>query len=230
MAQRGGAGIIVLSVVALVFGGLIALGLIGISNLDQRADEAEQAATERLEQTAERVAASRAERERLADDIDALRDQLMDEGIDPTAPPAGPDPIPEDESEPVVIQGPPGPMGPRGFRGFEGESIEGPMGPEGPPGESIVGPQGDPGPQGESIVGPQGEPGPQGVQGPPGADSTVPGPQGEPGADGQDGADGRGIVSITLESSDLRECELVVTYTDDTEDRFELSPLVCLRT
>lgn len=199
---------------------LLVLGLNAYGDLSERADRAR-----------ERSELSSAERQRLAEDIDTLRAQLLEEGIAPAAPPAGPDPVLPEEA--IVIRGErgePGVVGPRGPRGFPGppglpgadSDVPGPQGPPGPPGESVTGP---PGPAGESITGPPGPPGPAG------ADSTVPGPpgpQGPAGADGADGADGRGIASVAVEG-DVRDCHLIVTYTDGTTDTVPVNGIVCVR-
>lgn len=148
---------------------------------------------------------------------------------DPTEPIAGP-PGPEGEAgergpagESIVgPRGPAGEEGPRGPAGADSD-VPGPQGPAGPPGESIVGPQG--------LVGPQGEPGesivgPPGPEGPPGEDSTVPGPEGPQGPAGPAGQDGRGITAVRLEG-DPTDCHLVISYTDDTEDRIPVPGEMC---
>lgn len=97
------------------------------------------------------------------------------------------------------------------LRGPQGEpGKDGPPGPQGIPGP--VGPQGPKGADGtmtfEDLTPEQKESlrGPQGIQGPPGADSTVPGPQGPAGANGISPTvtitpiDGGNVVTITDET------------------------------
>lgn len=125
----------------------------------------------------------------LAKNLDGSRDQLKDNGITPTAPPAS-QVVKEVQGEPGAkgdagaqgAQGPSGQPGPSGSPGPRGEQgPKGDDGAEGAPGAAgQTGPSGVPGADGESIEGPQGPMGPSGP----------PGPQGEPGADGQDGQDG----------------------------------------
>jgi hypothetical protein len=188
------------AVTALGVAVLLLLGLFAYGSLSDRLDRAR-----------ERSELSSMERETLAEDIHTLRDQLLEEGIDPVVPPPGPDPVPDEDD--IVV----GARGPQGIPGRAPTSSEvdaavtrycnllgciGPAGPAGEPGESIVGPlgpAGSDGAAGESIVGPVGPPGPPGadstVPGPPGpagADSTVPGPagaQGDPGPACPNGAD-----------------------------------------
>lgn len=104
----------------------------------------------------------------LADDVDALRDQVEAEGAVPVAP--APDELvaqlpslselEEIVGGPLRIPGPPGlpGVGRPGEKGEKGD--KGDPGEQGPPGESIIGPAGPPG---ESIVGPIG---PAGIPGP----------------------------------------------------------------
>lgn len=102
-----------------------------------------------------------------------------------------------------------------------GDACRGPAGPAGEPGPTgPAGPQGEPG---ESIIGPTGPPGAEGPQGPRGEDSTVPGPEGPAGPAGQDG---RGITAVRLEG-DPTDCELVIVYTDATEDRIDVPGEMC---
>ena len=119
--------------------------------------------------------------DRLAFDVDALREQVEQEGNVPVAPPS------EDITEalpPVdtaATQGLPGSAGPPGLPGPQGPPGEiGRPGQNGLPGEP--GPQGLPGEAGATgETGPTGETGTQGEPGPAGADSTVPGPAGPQG-------------------------------------------------
>lgn len=87
------------------------------------------------------------------------------------------------------------PFGPQGEEGPQGP--EGPEGPEGPQG--ATGPEGPTGPQGET-----GATGPQGPEGPEG-------PQGPTGATGDTGPAGRGVSSITFNTTSGL---WVITYTD----------------
>lgn len=133
------------------------------------------------------------------------------------------DPIPGPQGEPGLQgeRGPQGLVGPRGATGPTGPvGNVGPVGPQGDPGSTgPQGPQGESGPQGDmGEQGPQGEAGPAGPQG----------AQGEQGPEGGAGADGRGVVAVTIEGNP-RECELVITYTDETEDRISINPLICIR-
>lgn len=189
-----------------------------------------------LQDTAEE---GREDRDVLIEDVRVLRDQVEDLGQTPAAPEPeervaedAPPPVSDERLDAAVqrfcglpgCRGPrgfPGPDGPRGIQGLQGEQGEtGPTGATGEPGEvGATGPQGEAGEPGST--GPQGEQGEPGPTGPEGAQ----GPAGEDGADGQDG---RGIVTVTIEG-DARECELVVEYTDDTEDRIPVNGLMCVR-
>lgn len=153
-------------------------------------------------------------RELLAEDVDALRGQVLELGETPVAPPA------DDTVERVQgergeqgLPGPSGPPGPRGPQGIPG--IQGLTGPTGPPGASITGPEGpagEPGTDGadgESIVGPQG-------------------PEGPPGPAGEDGEDGRGLTGdpeILLRDDGV--CVLRFHYTDDTTTDTTLPDRFC---
>ncbi|HEU4544074.1 MAG TPA: hypothetical protein VFR23_23290 [Jiangellaceae bacterium] len=140
-------------------------------------------------------------RELLAQDVNALRDQVLELGEEPVAPPA------DDTVERVQgergeqgIPGPPGPVGPPGPRGERGPQGEmGLRGIEGPPGESIVGPQGEPG-----------EPGSDGVDG-----ESIVGPEGPQGPAGEPGEDGRGLADTPPEitTTDDGTCVLRFFYT-----------------
>jgi hypothetical protein len=102
----------------------------------------------------------------LSKNLDSSREQLKDNGITPTVPPA----------KTVVerIEGSPGAKGDTGASG-----VEGPPGPTGPPGS--------PGPSGPR--GQKGDTGDTGQGGVPGAAGEN-GPSGAPGADGSDGSNG----------------------------------------
>lgn len=122
----------------------------------------------------DRLEDSEQDRVALAEDVEALRSQLLEMGVRPSAPP----PTAGERGE----RGERGDRGERGPRGEAGEpgppGAPGAPGPAGPPGEDST----IPGPAGPA--GPAGPPGPAGAPGAPGADSTVPGPpgpQGEPG-------------------------------------------------
>lgn len=120
----------------------------------------------------------------LSQGLDSSRDQLKDNGITPTVPPA----------KTVVerIEGSPGAKGDTGAQGVVGPS--GPTGPSGSPGPR--GPKGDTGETGqEGVPGAAGETGPSGAPGTNGADGTngvdgAQGPQGEPGPPGAQGEPG----------------------------------------
>ena len=122
------------------------------------------------------LSAAQALNDQLAQDVDGLRSQLLDEGIMPEAPPAG--------VTVEAIQGERGEPGETGLAGRDGrdgtdgaDGAPGPAGPQGP-----VGPQGPAGRDGiDGTDGVDGQDGAPGPQGPPGADSTVPGPQGPAG-------------------------------------------------
>lgn len=103
----------------------------------------------------------------LANNNDALRDQVKSLGQTPVAPPAG------DVTNNAPLVGAPGPQGLRGEIG--------PVGPVGPMGEmGLPGQVGPPGVAGANGIG---EPGPTGPQG----ESGVAGPAGASGAPGADG-------------------------------------------
>lgn len=118
----------------------------------------------RLDRTRSELAHAEADRQALAADQEALRDQLIDLGEEPVVGPAG---VPGEPGER-------GPMGPPGRDGRDGQ--DGAPGPAGPQGEQ--GPAGVDGVDG--AQGPQGEPGPTGPEGLPGEPGPQ-GPQGEPG-------------------------------------------------
>lgn len=132
-----------------------------------------------LDAAVENLASSQALNDRLVQDVDGLRAQLLDEGITPEAPPAG--------VTVEAIQGERGEPGETGLAGRDGR--DGTDGVDGAPG--AAGPQGPVGPQGpagrdgvdgtDGTDGQDGQDGAPGPQGPPGADSTVPGPQGPAG-------------------------------------------------
>lgn len=139
-------------------------------------------------------------RELLAQDVDALRDQVLELGETPVAPSA------DDTVERVQgergergIPGPPGPVGPVGPRGPQGlHGIIGEVGPQGPAGESVTGPQG-----------PAGEPGSDGVDG-----ESIVGPEGPQGPAGEPGEDGRGLIGTPeLVTLDDGTCVLRFFYT-----------------
>lgn len=109
--------------------------------------------------------------------------------------------------------GPSGPSGPPGRPGASGKpGANGSPGAAGSPGRDATGEDGRPGadstvpgPSGPSgPSGPPGPSGPAGASGSPGADSTVPGPA------------GRGISSISCQTSARRPFTFVVTYDDGT--------------
>jgi hypothetical protein len=108
----------------------------------------------------QRLAASEARHQELANQAEALAQQVR--GL-------GKRPVVEPRSPAEIIPGPEGPVGPIGPMG-----LQGPAGPTGTPG-----PVGETGPEGPQ--GPAGEPGPAGTDGAPGADGT----DGADGADGQ---------------------------------------------
>ena len=121
------------------------------------------------------------------------------------------------------IQGEQGPEGPQGIQGEQGpkgdkgdtgeQGIQGEQGPKGDKGDTgEQGIQGEQGPKGD-----KGDPGEQGEQGPKG-DKGDTGEQGEQGPKGDKGDTGRGISTIKYESG-----YLIITYTDQTEDRIPFS-------
>jgi hypothetical protein len=151
----------------LLVAGLLALVVATLIDLTGEVQGTRQEAVERGQQ-----------RDDLAADVEALRQQLLE---------LGQAPVVEPPTDPVVVEGE------RGERGPAGESIVGPPGPRGEPGQSIPGPQGPagrdstvPGPPGadSTVAGPRGERGEPGAAGEPGEDSTTPGPQGERGEQG----------------------------------------------
>lgn len=218
-----------LAALGLAFGVTVALGLNAYGALSEDARQADI-----------RAELSAQDREDLATNIDTLREQLIDAGIFPSAPPATPAPkIPEAPEPEVVLV--PGPAGPSCVQEFGLERCRGPRGVQGQPGQSCI--------EAVGIGECRGDEGPPGVAG---ADSTVPGPvgascveelgletcRGEPGTDGTDGqdgtdgADGIGIVSVTLEAGEIgteSECDLVITYTEGEPDRIAVNPLLCKR-
>ncbi len=99
----------------------------------------------------------------LSENLDSSREQLKDNGITPTVPPA--------KTVVEKVEGSPGAKGDTGAQG-----VEGPAGP--------IGPSGSPGPRG-----PKGDTGETGQAGVPGAAGET-GPSGAPGTNGQDGAEG----------------------------------------
>lgn len=129
-----------------------------------------------LDAAVENLSSAQALNDRLAQDVDGLRSQLLDEGITPEAPPAG--------VTVEAIQGERGEPGETGLAGRDGrdgtDGVDGASGPAGPQGP--VGPQGPAGRDGiDGTDGVDGVNGQDGAPGPPGADSTVPGPQGPAG-------------------------------------------------
>lgn len=129
------------------------------------------------------------ERDSLAAGVEVLREQVIDLGEEPDAPPA------EDlVDSPVDVQPIPGPQGPEGPRG--------PVGPEGPPGPiGIAGLDGKDGAAGISgNTGPVGPPGAEGVEGAAGAAGPVgpTGPAGPAGPAGSTGPAGPGPSSFTF--------------------------------
>jgi hypothetical protein len=126
-------------------------------------------------------------------------------GQGPPGPPGPPGPK-GDKGADSTVPGPPGATGQAGPQGPKGDTgpastVPGPAGPQGPKGDTgLTGSQGPQGVKGDTgSQGPQGAkgdtglPGPQGpagVQGPAGADSTVPGPQGPKGDTGSTGGPG----------------------------------------
>ncbi len=143
-------------------------------NSNTRADD--------LNRKADALSVSLAARAEVIDELatgqQALREQLLEQGIEPDVP------APTETVREIIRE-----TGATGATGATGE--QGVAGRDGRDGTTpacwfeeaqCVGPQG-----------PAGEDGTNGVDGRDGADSTVPGPQGpagEPGADGQDGAPG----------------------------------------
>lgn len=133
----------------------------------------------------------------LAENLDATRKQLKDNGITPSAPPAkqvvedveGTPGEKGDQGDPGLIgpsgltgpSGPPGPRGPKGDRGDLGETGE-----DGTPGVAgDIGPSGAPGVNGnDGLNGTNGNDGPQGPAGPEGPE----GPRGEKGEKGDAGS------------------------------------------
>lgn len=132
----------------------------------------------------------------LAQNLDATRKQLQENGITPSAPPAKEvvkeiqgTPGEKGDDGPPGSDGPAGPSGPRGLKGEKGDpgedgedgtpGVAGETGPSGAPGvDGTDGPQGPVGPSG-----PPGEPGPKGPAGQPGEQ----GPRGPQGPDGNPG-------------------------------------------
>lgn len=218
---RGNGGGIAYYVAVVVAGVALAWVIAQVFTLSERADQ------------------SREDRDVLIEDVRVLRDQVADMGQVPAAPEPeariteDPPPPVSDERLDAAVQrfcGLPGCRGPRGERGlpgprgtqgFQGETGEtGPAGATGEPGEAgATGPQGADGEPGST-----GPPGEQGETGPVGPE----GEQGPAGEDGADGEDGRGIVTVTIEG-DARACELVVAYTDETQDRIPVNGLMCVR-
>lgn len=117
----------------------------------------------------------------LTDDVEELRAQLREVGVEPKVP------APADADKP-------GAQGERGERGAAGPP--GPPGPRGP--EGAGGPSGD---DGRSIIGPRGPDGPQGPPGPQGAPGQ-PGPAGPPGPPGPAGTCPTGYAPTPVQGSD----------------------------
>jgi hypothetical protein len=137
----------------------------------------------------------------------SLYQQLLDEGVEPSALP------PEDVTDTPSVAGAPGAPGrpPTASEIYEAVSeycarfsCDGPTGPGGPPSD-VPGPPGPAGEDGSDST----------VPGPPGSDSTVPGPEGPagaPGRDGEDGDDGRSVTAVDcLEDGTWR-----ISYSDGT--------------
>lgn len=144
----------------------------------------------------------------LSKGLDQSREQLRDNGITPTVPPAETvveqvkgDPGPKGDVGAQGEQGPPGPTGPSGSPGPRGE--KGDTGREGVPGAAgETGPSGAPGTNGsdgqDGAQGAQGEPGPPGPQGEPGPM----GPMGPEGPEGPEGPQGTLPGTMTINHSD----------------------------
>jgi len=157
---------------------------------------------DRLDRQAEALAASLAARAEVIDELAAnqqsLREQLLEQGIEPEVP------APSETVREIIREtGATGATGSQGIQGvagrdgrdgitpacwFEQSQCVGAAGEDGADGadSTVPGPQGEPGQDGQDST----VPGPAGADGQDGADSTVPGPQGEPGEDGSDGAPG----------------------------------------
>lgn len=141
----------------------------------------------------------------LANNSDALRDQVKDAGDTPVAPSS--DVVVEDSGS----EGAPGVNGRDGSSGVDG--VNGANGIDGLPG--VAGPAGAPGEAGADFTtqpadgrpGIAGAPGPVGATG---ADSAVPGPAG---ADGAAGPVGVGIYAISCQP----DGSWLITLTDSTE-------------
>jgi hypothetical protein len=183
-----------------IVAGLLALVVVALLNL-----------TREVEGTRQEAAVRGQQRDDLAADVEALRQQLLE---------LGQAPVVEPPADPVVVEGE------RGERGPAGESVIGPPGSRGEPGQSIVGPPGPagrdstiPGPPGRdsTVPGPRGERGEPGPAGEPGEDSTTPGPP------GPQGERGPAVKSFTFEdrTGQRQVCEDPdgdLNYTCEPED------------
>lgn len=180
-------GAIALTALTAMLGGLLYIG--------NQTAQSEESAKARFQATARLFADAAKQRNALFQDNRALREQLLQEGITPAAPP----PVTTLQSLPGEA-GAPGRIGPRGLpgvsvrgpRGFPGkDGKDGAAGQNGQPGESVTGAPGADGQPGKdgadsTVPGPRGAGGADGAAGAPGADSQVPGPQGPPGPPGAD--------------------------------------------
>lgn len=231
-------------VTALGFALLLILGMNAYSELSDQADR--NAAIAELNAD---------ERNDLATDIDELREQLLDEGIQPTVPPAEPgiEPDPDSDLEPVPGPRGPGPTVAQVRAAVTDYLADNPPEPGRPPTDAeidaaVAGFCADGACQG--VAGEAGQDGSDGVDGeagrPPTSDEIVAavtafcaasdacdkGDKGDPGTngtDGDDGEDGRGITAMTFEGDGIQTCDLVVTYTTGEPDRLAVNPLICLR-
>jgi hypothetical protein len=216
-------------IVIFVAAAVATLLLLGVAAFDALSD--------RLDRSRERSDIAASQIEELTKGNRMLREQLLDEGIEPSAPPVTLEPVPREEDivitgerglscvEELGFQACQGPRGDQGDKGDPGEGIPGPSCGEefgfeacrGEPGESIIGPAGAdstvPGPPGPSCVD---EFGLEACRGDDGEDSTVPGPA---------GADGRGIVSVEFVNGG--DCHMVITYTEGEPDEFPMPASMC---
>jgi hypothetical protein len=193
--------------------------------------------SERLDRSRERLNLTTGQIEELAEGDRMLREQLAEEGIEPSAPPVTLEPVPPEED--IVI------TGERGPSCVEEIGLDACRGPQGIPGIGIQGIQGDQGIPGpscgeefgfEACRGDQGDDGIPGIDGQDGADGSdgaagIDGIDGQDGADGvdgvdgQDGADGRGIASIEFVNGG--DCHMVIIYTEGEPDEFPMPASMC---